>query len=681
MKKFDAATKLQENEFYGSEALLNMFQQMPKMGTTPNKSSVNAYLNSAYTECNTHSKLQLFYSIVFSIGDISNRVHNFFKQEGLKNVENGGSSLRKTFLYSLEWMLTKNKETQNQFYEYLPLISEYTNTKNSFFYELKTDRKKGNVIEVSKLPVDVDKVTTYIAEVLKSPKTTDATRTLWAKFIPYPSNSDRKRKIVILEGKEEYMSKKLGYKVKAGDVISKKSPLQGATIERENFFFNFVFLLSKKMDWEIIQFETHKRFKGFTDFKKTHLFETEARLFSQKGILDYTKDQFASWLDKQPSGARYRVQRRLFNLVDGKTFSTRKWITKIGEDLADWFTSWEKQKTVAQERLLSLTDEDKANMSKTDLKKLEKAAKVNTAGDTLVKALSQIKQGNITTEQAKLVSQSILNKIVCKVPVFMWVDVSGSMSSSSVTIEGVKFTARELSAIALTAFMMLNPLKELGNIFGIFSTNSNIVTDYSFNKKNKSQNQWMHAENTHVKDSLLINHTKSFYENYLHIYSVISGYDFASTNISSISTDLRKWVESDQNLKSSRIEMILQYPVHLYISDGDFNNGNNSNSSLMQHRSNMKQWFGWDGVVVIWDVKHESYNDGQKFECVPNTMYFGSDNPGVLTQIFENIHDLDIVDTYLPLLALSRTTRYAPVRSLTLNPKTKTSEHSVNHRK
>ena len=104
--------KVNENPFYGLSATLDMFQQLPKVNNPSNNIEVDRYLNAAWSEIqalpNGDRKLQaveIFYSILFSIGDIANRQHNFF---GQSKVDGGGNSLRKTFRYCLDWILRQD---------------------------------------------------------------------------------------------------------------------------------------------------------------------------------------------------------------------------------------------------------------------------------------------------------------------------------------------------------------------------------------------------------------------------------------------------------------------------------------------------------------------------------------------------------------------------------------------
>lgn len=645
-------TKTTENPFYGNEALLNMFQQMPKL-TSANKHEVANYLKQGLEECSTLEQKQLFYSIIFSLGDVSNREHDFFKDKKIKEVDAGGNSLRNTFIHSLEWMCTHSDETKEQFYKFLPIISEYTNFENLFIHRLVTDRMRGTVKEVLKVSIDIDKVTTHLAGLIKNKKTTDFVHTLIAKFLPRDSVIKQRKRV----------------RVKDGWVTINKTPIQTETKEREEFRYLLLKSLSEKMRWVIKIHNKNTKFIGVEKYKSTWNRLSEAYLFSSKEILNFDKLQFADWLEKLPSGARFRTQNHLLEKgVNGNFISNFKWKNKFGDDLGTLFLKWEAAKVIAQEKLLSLTDEDKKDLTAKELHKLEKDAKVNIAASTLASAIAQIKKGNISKAQAKLISQSILDKIKMEVPVLIFTDVSGSMQNKAMNIDGVDMSALDVAGIATTAFLMKNPMSELKSILGIFSTHAQILSDKNFVIAEGRQNRYMHSMTPENKSDLpLIDKTKSFAENWQHIDKILKSYDFGSTNISDISLVLNKWANAEPDLVNERKEQVAKYPIHLYISDGDFNSYSNSAESLLVHRSNMKQWFGWDGISVIWDVKSESSHDGDKFKGIPNTLYFGSNNPSVLNQIFSNINDLDVVDVYLPLKALFNSNRYSPVRGLVNN--------------
>ena len=674
MKKFEAKIKdNKENPFYGSRNLLNAFQQMPKISDESiNEISIKRFLDNAYVEAKGDTqKTELFYSILFMLGDISNREHNLFKKKKIAKPDQGGNSLRRVFFYCCNWMLTYNQETKKQFYEFLPIIGEYTNIENIFLHQLVTDRKSGIVKKEFFLPIEISKVTDYIASVISNPKTPDVIHTLWAKFLPRPSFGKRKRVKTVLVGREKSVLKITGENLSVGDTFIVHKSLKEKTIEKEKWEVEFITSLSKKLNWEIIQYPKNLKFVGLEDYKKKYLKMTEAHLFSSKEILNWDKDQLFDWFSTLPSGARFRVQKRLFNLNERKEqITTGKWIGKAG-DIADVYTSWQKAKLAAQETLMSLTEEDKSNLTKKELKQLEKNAKVNTGGETLVKLLAKWKGSTLSENEINIVTQSILDKIKVEVPILIFADVSGSMGSSSSLVEGVTFTAREMAALATTAFLLKNPDPELRGMFGIFSSNTNIVSDYSYMRKVQSStqtNRFLSGGGSKLcTDRKIVDPSKHFLENFQNVKSIMESYDFASTNLVSISDTLKRWVDSDSTVREERIEQILKYPIILTISDGDFNGYGGSADTLRKFQMNMRQWFGWEGITVVWDVKAPTYygtSEVNKFEGCENAMYFGGTNVGTLNQIFTNINDLDIIDVYLPLQALYRSNRYDAVKEL-----------------
>ena len=67
-------------------------------------------LDTAYAEVNTLGDYQkeykeLFWVLLFNIGDITARQHNIF---GKKKVDNGGNSAREAFFVAMEWMKRKH---------------------------------------------------------------------------------------------------------------------------------------------------------------------------------------------------------------------------------------------------------------------------------------------------------------------------------------------------------------------------------------------------------------------------------------------------------------------------------------------------------------------------------------------------------------------------------------------
>ena len=101
--------KKNENPFYGLRNCLKLLQASTDDG------SINMRLvDDAWNEVkNSKENRELFYSLLFSIGDITNRQHNIFKG---KKKDNGGAANREFFYEITRWLWKNNKE---QFIKFL----------------------------------------------------------------------------------------------------------------------------------------------------------------------------------------------------------------------------------------------------------------------------------------------------------------------------------------------------------------------------------------------------------------------------------------------------------------------------------------------------------------------------------------------------------------------------------
>ena len=105
-----------ENPFYGLKNCLQLFQ------STTNSIS-ETLLNNCYAEVKDNKeRRQLFFSLLFSVGDITARQHNIFK--GVKK-DSGGNANREGFWTILNWLKTNHFE---QFVKFMNagLFNEYT---------------------------------------------------------------------------------------------------------------------------------------------------------------------------------------------------------------------------------------------------------------------------------------------------------------------------------------------------------------------------------------------------------------------------------------------------------------------------------------------------------------------------------------------------------------------------
>lgn len=648
------------NPFYQMAQTLRMFQELPKVDDAAvTKTAVHAYLENAWNECKGNKeKRELFMVIMFSLGDITNREHNLFRKVGLKDVENGGLSKRRTFIFCLEWLLMRAPE---QFYTFLPIIGEYYNLDGTMLYELRTDRFKGNLKETLHLDVDIDRVTTYIASILTNSRTTDNEKFLWAKWLPHVPSSHRVRKYTLTEKTVKAFQKNYP-DAKLGDTLAVKKDKKSHTETKDGWTKNFIYQLSKKVGWDVIRHKQNTEYKGYRDFKRKFLILTEATMFSTKRILELDKSQFTEWLDKLPSGARFNVQRRLLEQSKtGKVLTSRKrWVNAKGEDFGELFLAWVKSKEVAQQTVRNLTVEQKAEMAPLELKQLQKDAKVNVGAETIMDMVAELLANRHQPGVVDIKAHSFLEKVKILVPVLVCGDISGSMGSASVRHKNFTFTAQAMCQLLVTLFLLKNPDEELKDLFIRFDTDTEVIC--AGEKATKAgANRYMGQSSTVVP--WLTDSKKPFSENLANVsqYVLARG----GTGFNTVAIGLKAWVDAEPAFSSQRKEQINKYPVFLVVSDGDMNSHYTPAQSLLDFQSKMRQWFGWEGVVCIWDVKSEDVQTN-KFDGLDNVMYFGGCNVGLLNAIFTSIHDLDIIDIYLPLQAMSRSIRYSPVRSLTI---------------
>lgn len=647
-----------ENPFYKMQATLDLFQQGSKLSDTVSQQEVYRYLDNAWKECNSKVKKELFFTLVFSLGDISNREHNIFRKKGIKTPDKGGQSKRKVFMFCLKWMLER---CPTQFYTFLPIIGEYYNLDGMMMYQLRTDRWKGNLKEVMHLPIDVATVTTHIAGVLSSFIITDNDRTLWARWLPHVPSPNRIRKYTITE-KNVKAFVKGGHSVEVGGTVIVKKEKKDHTKQKDAWVVGFIKALSEKMDWKITKYKGNTHFEGYRAFRKKYLSEAEAALFSSGNIREMDKTQFYAWLDKQPSGARYRVACRLVSKdKSGKLAPRDKWLLKTGENMGLLYMDWLDSKSKHQATLASLTKEQKVAMNPVELKQLEKAAKVNTSGDTMLDLIAEIASRKISGQEMDTKAFSLLEKMQIGVPVLVCTDISGSMSSAGVEHKGIRFTANAIAQLATTIFLLKNPDEEAGQFFVRYDTECEVIVSGQ-QALAQGVNKFMGKQASVV--GTLVDRTRPFSENLANVakYVIARG----GTSLNAIAAGLKKWVDETVEFKSQKVEMINKYPVFLVISDGDLNSYSTPIQSVTAFQNDMRQWFGWEGVTVFWDVKNESTKDGNKFVGVPNLMYFGGMNMGILDQIFRNISDMDVIDSYLPLKALYNSNRYIPVQELVL---------------
>jgi hypothetical protein len=625
-----------DNPFYGKNALLNLNKVVK--AAAPSKSEVLNSIVMAKKEAKTKEDLQLLYSILFSVGDVPGRVPNMF---GKNKVDDGGHGKREIFLAVMQWM---QKEDPKQYNAFLTgdLFRQYACLYNVVATQVKTKKGTTKIESVLNMLKDTDLnvVADYIAAIIR--KSNPVERTIIAKWLVYPRTSKRQK-----------LSRKNGERIKGGRA------LQAPTKENMNYRVELYKALSERMSWTVIKHKQNYEFEGLKNWKKEYNGELESVLFSSGKITEFDNTQFIKWLDTLPAGARFRTRRRLLDKDDK---CKGEWKSKFGEaDMGQWFLDWEAYKADKQKEQRVLTERVRqGTATEADTKKLEKVkkeAKVTTGGANIVDLLMNIRSGlGPKAEGKELLIQSLLDKVNFEVPVLMIADNSGSMRSADGGLPAF------IASILATIVMTKNPSPDLDNVLVTFDSQAIVITDGMYGQDRT--NRFMQGKT--IKVDKLVDRTRPFVENWLSISRFVNG-NGGSTCFDGVADAFKSWVESasDDVSKQVRIECIQQYPVFLVVSDGDFNGDGNATQVMAKFQQNMRQWFGWEGVVVIWDVS-VGRSDKSSFDQLPNVVHPRGFELSTVNQIFTKIHDLDVIDVYTELKSLYESNRYEPVRMLTL---------------
>ena len=594
------------NPFYGCRNLLTL-QQSSTQTISENT------LNSVWEEAKKDKqKRELFFSILFSIGDITNRQHNIFKK---KKVDSGGNANRESFYTIVNWLWKKDKE---QFIKFLnaQLFNEYTCFDVLFRNRVQT--KGSKVLRVYHAFHDKEYVKVlldYTYAIING--SNPFNKMLIAKFLTIPRTSKR-------QGHKKVLPETIG-------IMNEKK--------------NFLTQLSKMMGWEL------EYFKGYREWRKQYNGELESVLFTTGKINEFTKDEFLSWFDKLPAQARFRVKNRiLYSEVElehpnGGKYSEFKW-----KKFQPWVKEWEtyKEQKQAEQRILEekvrqgqASEEDKVR-----LQKVKKEAKVTTGATNFKEIYEQILRGNFDS----LKIESFINKVNLPYNSLTIIDSSGSMSGNPFNF----------AAFIAAVCMVKNPDDDARNLVGMFSGKSQWFS--YIDSQSSSKNSLLRTTIAKTKAQPLVDPKLSFIENYKRIHSFLRskfmGYE---TNISCIPTGLAKYCNENPEV----LDALKNYPVWTIMSDGMFNNMWSSESSMNDFFRSCEHYFGFKPYVILMDVTGATNVKAERFSGIDNMMYIPS-NPAMIEQFLTNFKDMDVFDVYTPLLSMYRSNRYELVRQNTL---------------
>ena len=616
--------KSNNNPFYGLRNCLKLFQSV---GGIISESMLDACWNEV-KDNKEHRKM--FFSLLFSIGDITARQHNIFK--GIKK-DSGGNANREGFYTVFNWLKTNHKD---QFIQFLNkgLFNEYTCF--DLLFRSRVQTKGAKILKVYDIFADEwyrDKLVEFVYGVING--TNPFNKMLVAKFLTVPR-----------------LSKRSGHK--------QMLPATKQVMEHKALFLA---RLSKLMGWEYTAEGTYTNFKGYRDWRKQYNGTLESVLFSTGKIKEFDKTQFIDWLDKLPSQARFRVKNRvLYSKVAGIDIETaglsQKAVTGATETLkwpklAEWYTDWEKYKEQKQAEQRVLEEKVRQGQASTEdvekLQKVKKQAKINVGATNFNELYDQIIKGNI--DKLKL-EAFIQNKVNLPYNSLVIIDDSGSMS-------GAPF---RFASFLASVCLVKNPDDDGRNLLGFFGRDTRFYS-YIDKEATSTPNSLIRRAASKSVHKPFVDPTKSFIENYKQIDSFCRAtFDGGWTNISSLIASIEHTIKTYPQL----VDSLKSYPVWTIISDGEWNNLPSPEASVNDLLRKCEAVLGFKPFIVAIDINRYIGNVSiDRFSGIDNLMYIPS-NPGLIEQFLTNFKDMDVFDVYTPLLSIYRSNRYELIRENTL---------------
>lgn len=596
--------KKNENPFYGCKKCLELFQDNDYVTTQQ--------LDAAWQEVkNDPEKIKMFYSLCFSIGDITNRQHNIF---GKKKIDSGGMSSRESFFTFVNWLLTKNFDQFKKFL-FAGLFNEYNCFDTLLRNRVKTNRA-GMVLETYTMlsnPTYRTALAEYFYKVING--SNPFNKQLIAKFLTLP---------------------RLGKRSKHQKMLQETFNVMKAKAE-------FLKELSDLMDWDYIYEGNYSDFRGYRQWRRDYNGENEAVLFATGKINEFSREEFIEWLNKQPAGARFRVRNRVqFPEEDG----TFKW-----PNLRQWYAEWEEQKEQAQAQQRILEEKVRQGEASSEdvekLKEVKKQAKVTTGASTFKDIYNDILNGNVD----KLKLESFVDKVNLPYNSLVIVDDSGSMS-------GAPFNFAKFMA---SVCLVKNPDDVGRNLLGFFGSDSVLYQYIDIKGNNTLPNSlWARRNSDYVKIAphAFVDPKKSFYDNYLNIANFME-YKFRGgwTDVSSIPEGFHRMAQKNPDL----VDTLRNYPVWCIISDSDFNSIGSPEACMNDFMRRCEQYFGYKPFIIT--ILIDKYNrvDMNRFSGIDNFMLIPG-KPEIIEQVLLNFKDMDRFDAYTPLQSLYRSNRYDLVR-------------------
>lgn len=593
----------------------NPFKGLRKCLELANANHITEFmLDDAYAEVfMDKDKKALFYSIIFNIGDITNREHNIFRKN---KVDGGGQAERENFYTCLNWMI---KTDYAQFVKFLNagLFNEYTCFDHLFRNRISTVKNSTTIngqYHMLANPQYREDLANYVVSVING--NNPFNKTLVAKFLTLPRFGKRSGHSRMLPETYKVMKDKA----------------------------DFLALLSQKMGWDYQLTPTYCRFDGYRTWRKQYNSDLESVLFSTGKILEFDELEFKNWLNKLPSQARFRVKNRVTYSVKDKGSMDLKWPI-----LKKWFAEWEQYKASMQEEQRKLEEKVRQGVAAIeDLEKLEKVkkeAKVTVGANNFKTIYEDICDGKIDW----LKVESFLNKINLEYNNLVIVDESGSMTGAPYNF-----------ATFLASIMLVKNPDDFGrNMMFTFSHGCRLHSAINLESEGRPSNRfWGRCESRQIPSQPFVIPEKSFKENYKRIDSYMrAAFASGGTYPETIAT----WFEQEFRTNPDLVDELKNYPVITIISDGDFSNSYGAKNAILNFQKVMERSVGFCPFIILMEVTGRSYTDARKFEGVDNFLWINS-NPAQIEQVLVNFKDIDTMDVYASLQSMFRSNRYAPVR-------------------
>ena len=597
--------KKNENPFYGLKNCLSIFQ---------GKIIDNSLLTNAYNEVkDDHVKKEMFYSLLFSIGDITNREHNIFRKQ---KVDSGGQAKREDFFNIMNWMISNDYEQFKKFL-WAGLFDEYTCFDNLFRNRVQTKTKTSKVVNVYNMlsiPTYRKDLEEYVISIING--NNPFKKMLVAKFLTLPR-----------------LGKRSGHKQMLADTYR-------VMMEKAQFLKD----ISVKLGWDYVFNGGYVNFKEYRLWRKQYNSNLESVLFSTGKINEFDKLQFTEWLNKLPAQARYRVKNRLFYSYKDDAKTVLKWPNQ-----KQWYLDWEKFKESAQEEQRILQEKVRQGTASVEdqvrLQQVKKEAKVTTGATTFNELYREILSGN--PDKLKLES-FVENKVNLPFNFLTIIDESGSM-------QGAPFN---FAAFLASVLLYKNPDDTGRNLIGMFANEARFISAIDC-KGQDSINSFWHRQNVvTIAPEPFVIPEKSFYDNYKRISRFLNAtFKGGGTYLSAVADRLKEIVSTEPDT----LDALKEYPIWCVVSDGDINSSSNAKSSILELQHKCKQYLGFIPYLVIIEIANWNNYNINHFADLDQVMYI----PGkieLIEQMLVNFKDIDIFDIYTPLQSIYRSNRYDIIR-------------------